>query len=162
MPSYLQYRPVQTDAPATGAANIGGLNFSCLFTKAELFPRESILGLIHQSQHRKSFASWHQHYNQSEAGETGTRLSPPIRRRLLSRFFLREGDVCTQAYRVQNVPGNSAKTSLAWLHFKTDHALRREENNPGWVLRRTISWWKSSLPPRKESWAFYSTFSFDF
>ena len=23
---YLQYRPVQTDAPATGAANIGGLN----------------------------------------------------------------------------------------------------------------------------------------
>ena len=27
---YLQYRPVQTDAPATDAANIGGLNFSCL------------------------------------------------------------------------------------------------------------------------------------
>ena len=23
---------------------------------------------------------------------------------------------------MQNVPGNSAKTSLAWLHFKTDHA----------------------------------------
>ena len=33
---YLQYRPVQTDAPATGAANIGGLNFSCLFEKAEI------------------------------------------------------------------------------------------------------------------------------
>jgi len=29
---------------------------------------------------------------------------------------------------VQNVPENSAKTSLPWLHFKTDHALRREEN----------------------------------
>ena len=29
---------------------------------------------------------------------------------------------------MQNVPGNSAKTSLPWLHFKTDHAFRREEN----------------------------------
>ena len=33
---YLQYRPVQTEAPATGAANIGGLNFSCLFERAEI------------------------------------------------------------------------------------------------------------------------------
>ena len=33
---YLQFRPVQTDAPATGAANIGGLNFSCLFERAEI------------------------------------------------------------------------------------------------------------------------------
>ena len=32
------------------------------------------------------------------------------------------------AHRVQNVPENSAKTSLSWLHFKTDNALRREEN----------------------------------
>ena len=31
-------------------------------------------------------------------------------------------------HRVQNVPENSAKTSLPWLHFKTDHGLRREEN----------------------------------
>ena len=31
-------------------------------------------------------------------------------------------------HRVQNVPENSAKTSLPWLHFKTDHELRREEN----------------------------------
>ena len=31
------------------------------------------------------------------SGETGTRLSSAIHRRLLSRFFLREGDVCTQA-----------------------------------------------------------------
>ena len=37
MPSlYLQYRPVQTDAPATGAASIGGLNFWCLFERAEI------------------------------------------------------------------------------------------------------------------------------
>ena len=33
---YLQYRPVQTDASATGAANIGGLTFSCLFERAEI------------------------------------------------------------------------------------------------------------------------------
>ena len=32
------------------------------------------------------------------------------------------------SHRVQNVPENSAKTSLPWLHFKTDHALRLEEN----------------------------------
>ena len=31
-------------------------------------------------------------------------------------------------HRVQNVPENSAKTSLPWLHFKTDHGLRREQN----------------------------------
>ena len=30
-------------------------------------------------------------------------------------------------HRVQNVPENSAKTSLPWLHL-TDHVLRREEN----------------------------------
>ena len=29
---------------------------------------------------------------------------------------------------MQNVPGNSAKTSLPWLHFKTDLLFRREEN----------------------------------
>ena len=29
---------------------------------------------------------------------------------------------------MQNVPENSAKTSLTWLHFKTGHGLRREEN----------------------------------
>ena len=65
---------------------------------------------------------------------------------------------------MQNVPENSAKTSLPWWHFKTDHALRREENNrkQGWIPRRTISWWKASLPPQKESWAFFWTFSFHF
>ena len=28
---------------------------------------------------------------------------------------------------MENVPENSAETSLPWLHFKTDHALRHEE-----------------------------------
>ena len=32
----------------------------------------------------------------------------------------------------------------------------------GWIPRRTISWWKASLPPQKESWAFFWTFSLDF
>ena len=31
-----------------------------------------------------------------------------------------------------------------------------------WIPRRTISWWKASLPPQKESWAFFWTFSFHF
>ena len=31
-----KYRPVQTDAPATGATNIGGLNFSWLFERTEI------------------------------------------------------------------------------------------------------------------------------
>ena len=29
---------------------------------------------------------------------------------------------------MQNVRETSAKTLLPWLHFKTDHVLRREEN----------------------------------
>ena len=33
---YSQYRSVQTNASATGAANIGGLNFSCLSQRAEI------------------------------------------------------------------------------------------------------------------------------
>ena len=37
-------------------------------------------------------------------------------------------NVTVLATGLQNVPENSAKTSLPWLHFKTDHALRREEN----------------------------------
>ena len=32
----------------------------------------------------------------------------------------------------------------------------------GWIPRRTISWWKASLPPQKEIWAFFRTFSFHF
>ena len=117
---YLQYRPVQTDAPTTGAANIGGLNFFMPFrenwntntskqiwmsTKAELFPGESILRFIHQSQHQKLFASWHWHYNQSEAvpnipGKREhdyrwrfTDVSSPD-------FCWGRGDVCAQAVEV--------------------------------------------------------------
>jgi len=33
---YLQYQLIQTDAPATGAATISGLNFLCLFQSAEI------------------------------------------------------------------------------------------------------------------------------
>ena len=32
----------------------------------------------------------------------------------------------------------------------------------GWIPRRTISWWKASLSPQKESLAFFWTFSFHF
>ena len=32
----------------------------------------------------------------------------------------------------------------------------------GWIPRRTISWWKASLSPQRESWAFFWTFSFHF
>ena len=31
-----------------------------------------------------------------------------------------------------------------------------------WIPWRTIAWWKASLPPQKESWAFFWTFSFHF
>ena len=63
--------------------------------------------------------------------------------------------------RVQNVLENSAKTSLPWLHFKTDRCAPSWRKQ-GWIPRRTISWWKASLPPPKESWAFFWTFSFHF
>ena len=39
---------------------------------------------------------------------------------------------------MQNVPENSAKTSLPWLHFKTDYALRREENNVEFLEGRFV------------------------
>ena len=39
---------------------------------------------------------------------------------------------------MQNVSGNSAKTSLPWLHFKTDHVLRREENKVGFLEGRCL------------------------
>ena len=41
-------------------------------------------------------------------------------------------------HRVQNAPQNSAKTSLPWLHFKTDHALRREENKVAFLEGRFL------------------------
>ena len=39
---------------------------------------------------------------------------------------------------MKNVPENSAKTSLPWLHFKADHALRREENKFELLERRFL------------------------
>ena len=64
-------------------------------------------------------------------------------------------------HRVQNVLENSAKISLPWLHFKTDRGVLSWRKQ-GWIPRRTISWWKASLPLPKESWAFFWTFSFHF
>ena len=39
---------------------------------------------------------------------------------------------------MQNVPENSAKTSLPWLHFKSDHALRREEKKAEFLEGRFV------------------------
>ena len=39
---------------------------------------------------------------------------------------------------MQNVPENTAETSLPWLHFKTDHALRREENKAEFLEGRFL------------------------
>ena len=107
---YLQYLPVQTDAPPTGAANIGGLNSSCLFERAEIqIPvnkyecpqRLSFSPGIYSEAHSpittpeiiwvialrlQPIRGCPQH-----SRETGTRLSSAIHRRLLSRFFLRDG-----------------------------------------------------------------------
>ena len=38
-------------------------------------------------------------------------------------------------------------------------AVRRKQS---WIPQRMISWWKASLPPQKENWAFFWTFSFHF
>ena len=106
---YLQYRPVQTDAPATGAANIVGLKFSCLFERAEI----QILVNKFECPQRLRFSPGNREVHPpittpeiisvmaltlqpirgspQHSGETGTRLSSAIHRRLLSRFFLREG-----------------------------------------------------------------------
>ena len=56
------------------------------------------------------------------------------------------------------------------MYLKNFTALVAFQNRPcapswrkqGWIPRRTISWWKASLPPQKESWAFFWTFSFHF
>ena len=101
---YFQYRPVQTDAPATGAANI--VNFSCLFERAEIqiplnkYECPQRLGNLF----RGSFSN-HNTRNYLRRGinvttnqrlsqhsrETVTRLLSAIHRRLLSLFFLRKG-----------------------------------------------------------------------
>ena len=102
-----------------GALNIGGLNFTCLFqraeiqvnkykwgklsTKAEFFPG-GIYCEIHSpiatlevvcimALTLQPIRGCPQH-----SGETGTRLSSTIHRCLSSRFFFwRRGDVCTKA-----------------------------------------------------------------
>ena len=48
---------------------------------------------------------------------------------------------------------------LGCISKQTRDPLWRKQ---GWIPRRTISWWKASLPPQKESCAFFWTFSFHF
>ena len=53
-----------------------------------------------------------------------------------------------------------SKNFAAWLHFKTEHALHREENKVEFFEGPFL--WKSSFPQQKENWAFFWTFSFHF
>ena len=55
---------------------------------------------------------------------------------------------------MQNVPKNSAKTSLPWLHFKTDHALRREENKVELLEGRFLDEKLPFLHKRKAEYSF--------
>ena len=62
---------------------------------------------------------------------------------------------------MQNVPENSAKTSLTWLHFKTDHGLRREENKVEFLEGRFLDEKLPFLPKKKAEHSFelsHSTF----
>ena len=60
--------------------------------------------------------------------------------------------------------------SCTWKFSKNVADLVAFQNKPwappwrkhGWIPRRTISWWKASLSPQKENWAFFWTFSFHF
>ena len=121
MPSlllYLQHRPVQTDAPASGAANIVGLKFSCLFERAEIqIPVNKF-----ECPQRLSFSPGNREVHSpittpeiisvmaltlqpirgspQHSGETGTRSSSAIHRRLLSQFFLTEGGLLYTGYQM--------------------------------------------------------------
>ena len=53
-------------------------------------------------------------------------------------------------HKVQNVPENSAKTSLPWLHFKTDDGLRREENKVEFLEGRFLDE-KLPFPHKKKA-----------
>ena len=44
--------------------------------------------------------------------------------------------------------------------FRTKQTRDLSWRKQGWIPWRAISWWKASLPPQKESWAFFWTFSF--
>ena len=118
--------------PATSAANIGRLNFTCLFqrakiqvnkyksgklsTKAEFFPR-GIYSKIHSpiitpeiicvmALTLQPIRGCPQH-----SRETGTRLSSEIHRRLFSRFSLREGGRLYTGYLTP--PSNESLEPLA-------------------------------------------------
>ena len=53
--------------------------------------------------------------------------------------------------------------NCTWKFSKNFSALVAFQNRPRaslwrkqvWIPRRTISWWKASLPPQKENWAFF-------
>ena len=118
---YLQYWPIQTDASATGAANIGGLNFSCLFERAEI----QIPVNKYECPQRLSFSPgnlfWGSFTNHNTGNylrhgidiTTNQRLSPTFRGNRntiivgdsqtspLPIFFWGRGDVCTQAIKSQ-------------------------------------------------------------
>ena len=131
---YLQYRPVQTDAPATGAANIGGLNFSFLFERAEIqipvnkYERPQRLSFSLENLFWGSFTS---HYtgNYLRHGiniTTNQRLSPTFRGKREHNYRRRltdvsspswgRGDVCTQAKCIFVHRSNRQKTKIfAWI-----------------------------------------------
>ena len=92
-------------------------------TKAELFPGESILSFIHQSQHRKLFASWHRHYNQSEAvpnipGKQEDDYCRPFTDVSSPDFFLREEG--TSVHRLQYYTP-SIWWAADWARFPCNH-----------------------------------------
>ena len=55
---------------------------------------------------------------------------------------------------MQNVPENSTKTSLPWLHFKTDHALRREEDKVEFLEGRFLDEKLPFLHKKKDEHSF--------
>ena len=47
-----------------------------------------------------------------------------------------------------------SKNFSALVEFKNRRRAPSRKKQ-GWIPRRTISWWKASLPPQKENWAFF-------
>ena len=70
----------------------------------------------------------------------------------------------------RNVIVLAIECKCTWKFSKNLTALVAFQNRPcappwrkqGWIPRRTMSWWKASLPPQKESWEFFWTFFFHF
>ena len=71
---------------------------------------------------------------------TGTRLTTAIHRRLLSRFFLREGDVCTQAIKAREVWMWCRSPLQKVLEFFFSLALNSacHESDPYWNARKSV------------------------